>query len=47
MYICTEYLVTSDETIYFPGDTISEEAYVYLQPDEREHFDYYDESKDN
>lgn len=39
MYICVERLVTSDNTNYLPKDTISDEAYAYLQPNEREHFE--------
>ena len=45
MYICVEKLVTQDGSVYDKKDQIGEEAYAYLQPEEREHFEYYDSSR--
>lgn len=39
MYICVEEFVTTDDTVYSEKDTISNEAYAYMQPNERENFE--------
>lgn len=39
MYICIEEFVTEDGTHYELKETISEVAYAFMQPSERENFE--------